>query len=69
MLKLDASVTNSDWTKLYAWDIPATNETEMLAYLAQIGMTVEHFKTLPVYRYNAIALPWLATLEAKDPNG
>lgn len=68
MLDLDANIENSDWTKRFAWDIPATNADELLAYLAQVGMSVEHFKTLPVYRYNAIAIPWLATLEAKVPS-
>jgi hypothetical protein len=51
MLNLDADSMNADWTK-QTWDLPATNAKELRAYLKASGQTVEHFKQLPVYKFN-----------------
>lgn len=59
VLALDTFPENSDWTKA-SWDIPARDETELLDYLSSFQMTLEHFRTLPVYAWNAPHMPWLA---------
>lgn len=62
-IDLDSDVANADWTKRYTWDLPTTADG-LLAYLGQIGMSVEHFKTLPVYTVNQHRFAWLADLAA-----
>lgn len=50
-IDLDAKVQNADWTKVKP-DLGVTNAAELRAELARQGMSVEHFKTLPVYRFS-----------------
>jgi len=50
-INLDAKVQNADWTKVKP-DLGVTNAAELRAELARQGISVEHFKTLPVYTFN-----------------
>jgi len=50
-IDLDAKVQNADWTKVKP-DLTVTTGAELRAELARQAMTVEHFKTLPVYIFN-----------------
>jgi hypothetical protein len=58
---LDDDLDNADWTK-QASDVMAESPEELRAMLASIGMTVEQFKALPVYRRNVDRIPWLKTI-------
>lgn len=54
---------NSDWPKA-TWDMQATNVEDLREELKQLGISEEHFKTLPAY---TLALesgnyPWLELL-------
>ena len=57
----DADSMNADWPKR-TWDLPFNNAADLRAWLEARGMTVEHFKTLPVYRFNVGKLEWLKEL-------
>lgn len=59
----DLLPAGADWTKA-TWDIPASNQQELWDYLASFQMTVEHFRTLPVYKMNAPTMPWLAKVQS-----
>ena len=59
-INIDADLENADWTKS-TWDLP-TEEVEFRAWLAQSGMTVAQFKSLPVYKSNRGKFPWLDNL-------
>ena len=59
----DAVVENADWPKRtvdFAWGEDWTVE-DTRRWIAEQGMTVEHFKTLPAYYWNK-AHPALADL-------
>ncbi len=60
-LRVDESIDNADWTK-QSWDLPYDNVEDLHAYLDAQGITVEHFKTRPVYRFNLKTQPWLLNL-------
>jgi len=47
---LDEDLENADWTKR-TWDLPAYGSKEFDEFIATSGMTLDHFKTLPVYRW------------------
>ena len=57
----DERPENADWLKR-TWDLQIENKTDLLEYLKAMGMTVEQFKKLPVYRWNVEKLPWLKEL-------
>lgn len=52
ILYIDAQIHNADWSK-QSWDLPPYKSKEFMEQLEMTGMTLEHFKTLPVYK-NAI---------------
>ena len=60
---IDADPMNADWTK-QSWDLPYRDAKSLRAYLEASGQTVEHFKTLPVYRLNVNkpGMEWLKEL-------
>ena len=62
-LSPDAMTENADWTK-QTWDLPVHSVEELRAYLEARDITVEHFKTLPVYTLNVEkpGLGWLKQL-------
>lgn len=47
---LDEDLENADWTKR-TWDLPKFGSKEFDQFLSASGMTLDHFKTLPVYRW------------------
>jgi hypothetical protein len=51
---------NVDWPK-HTWDLP-TDKDEFLRVLQMMGMSVDEFKQLPVYRWN-VEKPELAWLK------
>lgn len=53
---------DGDWIKRGRWDLPATNLSELRAWLAEHGMTVSQFKRLDVYKANVKRLRWLQKL-------
>jgi hypothetical protein len=57
----DERPENADWPKR-TWDLPIENKIDRLEYLKAMGMTVEQFKKLPVYRWNVEKLLWLKEL-------
>jgi len=57
----DQQLHNADWTK-QSWDLPWRNVEDARAALEARGMSVAHFKTLPVYRLNVDRVPWLREL-------
>jgi hypothetical protein len=61
-MNIDAVPSNADWPK-GAWDLIGIDSVESLRqYLERNGETVEHFKTLPVYKANVDKVPWLNDL-------
>lgn len=63
---IDADLVNSDWTK-QSWDLGVDNLDDLVALLARLGITPEHFMTLPVYTLNVEKLPWLKGLAEVKP--
>lgn len=61
MYCIDSDLKNADWTK-QSWSIPANSVDELKRFLRSQDMTVAHFKTLPVYRWNVEKLEWLKEL-------
>lgn len=62
--QVDADDENADWTKR-SWDFPKEVNTaaKMRSYIdTELSMTVEHFKTLTVYKLNVEKMPWLKDL-------
>ena len=51
VLNIDANLENADWTK-QKWDLPKYKSKEFMELLKFSGMTLEHFRTLPVYKFN-----------------
>ena len=51
ILNIDANIENADWTK-QTWDLPKYKSKEFMDWLKSSGMTLEHFRTLPVYKIN-----------------
>lgn len=53
----------SDWPKR-TLDLPVKSAEELRFFLLNRGETIEHFKTLPAYRYALASgdYPWLADL-------
>jgi hypothetical protein len=47
---IDSKIENADWTKK-KWDLPEYKSEEFFQVLKRMGMTLEHFKTLPVYKW------------------
>ena len=50
MFNIDAQLHNADWTK-QSWDLPPYKSEEFMEALDDMDMTLEHFKTLPVYKH------------------
>ena len=46
---LDVDLENADWTKT-TWDLPEFGSDKFNVWLEKSGTTLEHFKTLPVYK-------------------
>lgn len=44
----DAKTSNADWLKR-TWDLPPYKSKEFMSLLKKMDMTLEHFRTLPVY--------------------
>lgn len=58
----DYTIEGADWTKK-SWDLWQLDSPEKLRrFIESSGDTVEHFKTLPVYRCNVDKIPWLKEL-------
>lgn len=51
MLNIDEDDNNADWAKM-SWDLPEYKSEEFMNFLKLIGMTLEEFRQLPVYKYN-----------------
>jgi len=49
-VNIDAKVSNADWLKR-TWDLPPYGSKEFFEVLKQMHITLDHFKTLPVYKY------------------
>jgi len=47
---LDEDLENADWTKR-SWDLPEFGSVKFDEFLAASGMTLGHFKKLPVYKW------------------
>lgn len=62
-VNIDADPVNADWTKA-TWDLPPYGSQEFKDYLKSVGMTLAHFKTLPVFK-QAVANGTI-TLEGQD---
>ncbi len=61
-INLDEDIGNADWTK-QSWDmLGVEDEEDLMEHLDKIGMDLEQFKQLPVYRRNVREIPWLADL-------
>lgn len=60
-INLDEDPNNADWTKR-TWDLPCNDIESLRKFLKGMGMSAEHFKKLPVYRFNVDKLPWLREL-------
>jgi hypothetical protein len=54
---------SADWLKR-TWDLDLANPDELRAFLAATGMTVEEFKTWPLYRAHVDkpGMAWLKEL-------
>jgi hypothetical protein len=50
IINLDEDSRNSDWTRVN-WPLPRYKSAEFMAFLAQQGMSLAQFKTLPVYGF------------------
>jgi hypothetical protein len=64
VVNIDADPNNADWIK-HPRDLPGVHDAETLRqYLATVGMTIEHFKTLPIYQRNVNkpGMEWLRDL-------
>ena len=62
MLYPDAKLSNADWTKK-TWDlVDIQNIKSLREYLRKNKISIEHFKELPVYKFNVNKLPWLKEL-------
>jgi hypothetical protein len=48
---IDSNIENADWTKK-TWDLPKYKSKEFNEWLKDSGMTLAHFKMLPVYKWN-----------------
>ena len=59
---LDNTPERGDWIKLGTWEMQQRTPAALYGWLAQTGMSVEHFKTLNVYKVNSVRMPWLATI-------
>jgi len=58
----DYTIEGADWTKK-SFDFPGIDSAEKLRrFIEASGDTVEHFKTLPVYKLNVDKIPWLREL-------
>lgn len=60
IIEIDAY--DGDWIKRGQWNLSASNVAELRSWLDSKGMTVEHFKTLQVYKGNVDRMPWLRDL-------
>ncbi len=59
----DATVTQADWLKGRALEIPGVNSAkELRAFLKRVGVSVAKFRRLPAYRENLKRIPWLKDL-------
>ena len=47
---IDANLNDADWTK-QSWDLPEYGSKEFDNFLKESGMTLDHFKQLPVYKW------------------
>ena len=54
ILNIDAILDNADWTK-QSWDLPKYKSKEFMDWLKFSGMTLAHFKKLPVYKMNILS--------------
>lgn len=50
VIYVDRDQQNADWTKL-TWDLPPYKSREFMNLLKMNNMTLEHFRTLPVYKF------------------
>lgn len=58
-INIDEHLHNADWTKS-TWDLLDVNSKKALTeYLKKSGMTLAHFKKLPIYQFNKNKIPWL----------
>jgi len=51
MINIDEILNNADWTKR-TWDLPKYKSKEFMKLLKFNKMTLEHFRTLSVYKWN-----------------
>jgi hypothetical protein len=51
VLNLDEDLENADWTKM-KWNLPEYKSEAFFKVLKSMHITLEHFKTLPVYKWN-----------------
>jgi hypothetical protein len=51
MYNIDSKLDNADWSK-ESWDLPEYKSEEFMRWLEAIGMTLDQFKKLPVYKNN-----------------
>jgi Holliday junction resolvase-like predicted endonuclease len=49
-INIDADPENADWMKAGSWDLPPYGSKAFNDYLRSSGMSLTHFKTLPVYK-------------------
>lgn len=60
MIKIDEKLENADWLK-QTWDLP-NNKKDLERLIRSMGMTVDDFKKLPVYKKNVDKMDWLKEL-------
>ena len=58
----DASLENSDWTKNGSDFAFAKDAEGMRKYLGSVGMSVDHFRSLPIYQSGKDVYPWFQGL-------
>ena len=61
-INIDKNLLNADWTK-QTWDLlDISSKEDLLEYLERKNISVEHFKELPIYKFNNEKIEWLKYL-------
>ena len=52
MINIDKNIEDADWTKR-TWDLHnVKTKTQLLRLLKLFDISLDHFKTLPIYKHN-----------------
>ena len=61
VINLTDYLEDADWLK-DGWDFESDNVEDLRVELSEMGIDVEHFKTLPAYTLALSSQPWLYAL-------